>query len=143
MMFIYTIHQRGDIENNLRKFVGHYTRFGENNIRKIVTQDLSEFRTCTLMNYLDKRNIRHEFAGPENKDEFVDYYVRSIQVMLKLMMTDADGIDESLWSEGIFDLLFSPFVLHDYSNRFRLQYVLANDVHVELFTTSNLSETLV
>ena len=101
-MFIYTIQGRDEIENCLRKFLAHYTRYyGMNTTRKVITQDLSEFRTNSLIRYLDKLNISHELTGPENKDEFVDYYVRSIQVMLKLMMTDATGIDECLWSEGI------------------------------------------
>ena len=61
----------------------HCGRFRENSIKKIITDDNDDFTNQHVELFLRKRNIRHEKIGPKQKDSFVDYYARNIQVMLK------------------------------------------------------------
>lgn len=104
MMFIYTIQNKNEVMKILFKFLTYSSRFRENSIRKIVTDDIEEFDSPHIDLFLRNRKIRQIKIGSNEKDEFVDYYARSIQIMLKLLMYDAscvDHIDPALWSEAI------------------------------------------
>jgi len=100
MIFVYTLEDRSEIQKVLVKFLVHCMRFTGETV-KLITKDLPELRRESLQKFFYRRFVDHEIIEDDKKDEFVDYYAKYIQVILKLTMCDAEGLEESLWSEGI------------------------------------------
>lgn len=92
MLFIYTVTNREEIMSILFKFISHCSQFRENAIRKIITDDLPELNNDDVQLYLQKRNIQQELIRSHQKDSFADFYAKTIQVMIKMMMFDAKGV---------------------------------------------------
>lgn len=75
----------------LFKFLVHVAQFREMATRKIITDDLPEFTNEHVELFLRKRNIKQELIRSHEKDSFADFYAKTIQVMIKMMMFDAKG----------------------------------------------------
>ena len=101
MMFIYPIKHKSDLISLFFKFTCYCERFKQDAIRKIVTSDVVEFDHERIQNFVHKRNIKHDKLNVNQKNTFIDYHAKYIQVMLKLLMADAKDLNANLWGEAI------------------------------------------
>ena len=52
---------------------------------------MPEFTNEHIQLFLRKRNIRQQLIRAHEKNSFADFYAKTIQVMLKMQMSDAEG----------------------------------------------------
>lgn len=90
------------------KFLKHCERFKGTGVKTLVTEKKSEFVDSNLESHLRKSKIEHIKTEPNQKKPVIDYYVRSIQIMLKLLMADAEGISTNV------DILIQKIYLSDH-----------------------------
>jgi hypothetical protein len=99
---VFFLHDKANVSDNFKRFVTRAENEFENKLKKVRSDNGSEFKNSRIENFCDEKGIKHEFSttyAPE-QNGLVERKNRTLIDMARSMLSEYD-VSHSFWAEAI------------------------------------------